>query len=192
VTDQPVELCSCCGEPLPAGNLAWDLEEPDPVVYLDEAERADRISAQTDQGFCVQGLGNFIRVILPAPVEHDRTATFGVWLCITAAADWRRIMAAGSRGGSAWAGLTFEGRLASAIEPWPDIFGAWTRAVVPGPGKVPRLVHSHDPLLARVLTERWPEDLIRSSRGQHQARPLSGGPTPNPYQRSVWSRLRGR
>jgi len=192
MTDQIAEVCSCCGKPLPEGNLAWDLEEPDPVVYLDEAERAERIVTQTEQVFCVKGLGNFIRVILPVPVEHDRTATFGVWLCIPEMNDWQRIMTAGSRGGSAWAGLTFEGRLASAIQPWPDTFGTWTRAVVPGQDQVPRLVHSHDPLLARVLTERWSEELIRSSRSEHAARPLSGGPTPNPYQRSLWSRLRGR
>lgn len=192
MTESTTQLCSCCGKPLPEGNLAWDIEEPDPVAYLDDAERADRIRAQTEQIFCVTGLGNFIRVILPVPVEHDRTATFGVWLCIPDIKEWRRIIDAAKRGGNAWAGLTFEGRLVTAVQPWGDIFGVWTQAVVPGPNLVPRLVHSHDPLLARVLTETWSEDVIRSSRDQHAARPLSGGPTPNPYRRSIWSRLRNR
>jgi hypothetical protein len=70
VTYRSVELCRCCGEPLPDGNLAWDLEEPDPMTYLDEAERAGRIVARTPQVLCVSGLGNFIRVILHRHVRR--------------------------------------------------------------------------------------------------------------------------
>ncbi|MEU7826658.1 DUF2199 domain-containing protein [Catellatospora sp. NPDC049133] len=191
MAEETAILCSCCGEPLPPGNLAWDLEMPDPVAYLDDDDRAQRTLFESEQVFNIAGLGAFIRVILPVPVEHDRTATFGVWLCVPDAKEWTRINEAARKGGSAWAGITFEGRLATALQPWPDVFGAWTRAVVPGPDQVPRLVHSHDPLLARVLTERWPEELIRA-RGRHAVRPLSGGPTPNPYRRSLWSRLSGR
>jgi hypothetical protein len=177
---------------LPTDNLAWDVEEPDPLAYLSDEERASRIGAQTQQIATVHGLGNFIRVILPVPVEHDREATFGVWLCIPDEKEWKRVIGAASRGGEAWAGVTFAGRLTTAVQPWPEIFGAWTQAVVPGPNKVPRLTHSVDPTLAQVLTERWPDELVRSARGAHIPGRMTGGATPDPYARSLWSRLRGR
>jgi hypothetical protein len=146
----PQPVCSCCGKPIPEGNLAWDIEEPDPLAYLSETERAANLVVQTRAIVQVEGLGNFIRVILPVPVEHDRQATFG-------------------------------GRLVTALRPWPDIFGVWTQALVPAADKVPQLVHSVDPLLAHVLTNVWPEDVIRLDRGTHEPRDMEGGPTPNPY-----------
>lgn len=177
----PQPVCSCCGKPIPEGNLAWDIEEPDPLAYLSESERAANLVVQTRAIVQVKGLGNFIRVILPVPVEHDRQATFGVWLCITEPGEWGRVLDAGKQGGDAWAGLKFAGRLVTALEPWPDIFGVWTQAVVPAADKVPQLVHSVDPLLAHVLTNVWPEDVIRLDRGTHEPRDMEGGPTPNPY-----------
>jgi hypothetical protein len=174
-------LCSCCGEPLPADNLRWNFEEPDPLTFLSDDERAAQIGTQTSQIVTVRGLGNFIRVILPVPVEHDREATFGVWLCITSEKEWTRVIAAASQGDDAWTGTTFAGRLTTAVQPWPETFGAWTQAVAPGPNKVARLVHSADPTLARVLTTRWPIDTIRAAVDEHVPAAMTGGPTPSPY-----------
>jgi hypothetical protein len=174
-------VCHCCGQPVPEGNLAWDFPEPDPLAFLSDDERARRLGFQTPQIVGVEGLGNFIRVILPVPVEHDREATLGVWLSIPELREWERVIDAASQGGDAWAGVRFAGRLVTAVQPWPQVFGSWTQALVPGPGKVPRLVHSVDPVLANVLTSVWPEETIRSGRESHTPADMTGGPTPNPY-----------
>jgi hypothetical protein len=90
-------------------------------------------------------------------------------------------MEAGRQGGDSWVGLRFAGRVATADQPWPQIFGAWAQALVRGPDRAPRLVHSHDPLLAEVLASTWPEEAIRPGRNRHEPRDMADGPTPNPY-----------
>jgi hypothetical protein len=188
MTDEETLVCHCCGKPLAPGTLAWDIEEPDPLAYLSPAEREERIGVQTEQMVTVRGMGNFIRVILPVPVEHDREATFGVWLCITEPKEYERIIAAAHNGREQWIGLRFAGRLCSAVQPWPEIFGAWAQAEAPGERQVARLVHSVDPALNAVLTQRWPIDLVRE-RGDHIPGQMTGPATPNPYKgRWPWSR----
>jgi hypothetical protein len=174
-------VCHCCGKPLPEGNLAWDYAEPDPLARLAQDERARRLVIQNSGVVIARGLGGFIRVILPVPVEHDREATFGVWLNVPDVQEWERVMEAGRQGGDSWAGVRFAGRLATAVRPWPQVFGSWAQALAPGPGLAARLVHSPDPLLAGVLTGVWPEETIRSVRGQHTPWEMTGDPTPNPY-----------
>jgi hypothetical protein len=173
--------CACCGKPVPEGNLAWDYPAPDPVAYISDDALADRVAFRSQRVMSITGVGNFIYVILPVPVEHDREATLGIWLNVPEMREWRRIMEAGRQGGDAWAGLAFAGRVATAVQPWPQVFGAWAQARVPGPGQSPRLTDSHDPQLARVLASTWPEGTIRCSRNGHKPGVMTNGPTPNPY-----------
>jgi hypothetical protein len=174
-------LCRCCGKPVPEGSLAWDYPVPDPVAFLSEAELTRRTVFRSQRIISITGLGNFICVILPVPVEHDREATLGIWLAIPGQREWQRVMDAGRQGGDAWAGLMFAGRVVTAVQPWPQVFGAWAQARVPGPDQAPRVIHSHDQLLAGVLAGSWPEDMIRSGRYAHAPADMTGGPTPNPY-----------
>jgi hypothetical protein len=174
-------VCHCCGKPLPEGNLAWDYPVPDPAAFLSEEELGERAAFRSRKVMSITGLGNFICVVLPVPVEHDREATLGIWLSIPEAREWKRVMEAGRQGGDSWVGLRFAGRVATAAQPWPQIFGAWAQAIVPGPDRAPRLVHSHHPLLTDVLARTWPEEVIRSGRNNHEPRDMAGGPTPNPY-----------
>jgi hypothetical protein len=182
VASGPVgSLCRCCGKPVPEGSLAWDYPVPDPVAFLSEAEFARRTVFRSQRIISVTGLGNFIYVILPVPVEHDREATLGIWLVIPGQREWQRVMEAGRKGGDAWAGLRFAGRVVTAVQPWPQVFGAWAQTRVPGPDQAPRVIHSHDRLLADVLAGSWPEDMIRSGRYAHEPVDMTGGPTPDPY-----------
>lgn len=174
-------VCHCCGKPIPEGNLAWDYPVPDPVAFLSDEELADRVTFRSEQVMSITGLGNFICAVLPIPVEHDREATLGIWLNIPEPREWNRVMEAGRQGGDAWAGLRFAGRVVTAAQPWPGIFGAWAQALAPGADLAPRLVHSYDPLLARILADTWPEDDIRSGRDHHVPAVMTGGATPNPY-----------
>jgi hypothetical protein len=176
------EICGCCGEPLPQGNLAWTYERPDPIVQLSDAELTERTIFQSAAVMSVKDLGNFIRVILPIPVDHDRVATLGIWVCVPQHTEWQRIMHAGRQGGDLWASTEFAGRVVTAVQPWPEIFGEWALIRVREPGPAPRIVHSSNPLLAEILTGPVPGELIQSNRGSHSPRRMSGGPTLNPYE----------
>lgn len=174
-------VCHCCGKPVPEGSLAWDYPAPDPVALLSGEDLAGRVVFRSQRVMSVRGLGNFIYIILPVRVEHDREAAFGIWLSVPGPREWERVMEAGRRGGDSWGGTRFAGRVVTAVQPWPEVFGAWAQALVPGPDQAPRLVHSHDRLLARVLAASWPEDTIRSGRSRHVPADMTGGPTPSPY-----------
>jgi hypothetical protein len=182
VTPGPAgRVCRCCGEPIPEGNLAWNYPLPDPVALLTGQDLADRVLFRSQRIMSVRELGNFIYVILPVPVQHDREATFGIWLNVPQIKVWNRVMEAGRQGGESWAGVRFVGRVATAVRPWPEVFGAWAPALVSKPDEAPRLVHSEDRALARVLATPWPEEAVRSSRDQHVPVGMTGGPTPSPY-----------
>lgn len=148
------QVCQCCGEPIPEGNLAWDYEVPDPLVFLSDDDLAGRVLFRSERITSLNRLGNFTHVILPVPVEHHREATLGVWLNIPELPERNRIVDAGRQDGDSWAGVRFAGRVVTAVQPWPEIFGCWAQALVPGPSMSPRIVHSFDPRLARVLTSR--------------------------------------
>jgi hypothetical protein len=83
------------GKPVPEGNLAWDYPAPDAVAYISDEVLADRIAFRSRRVMSITGLGNFIYVILPVPVEHDREATLGIWLNVPEMREWTRIMEAG-------------------------------------------------------------------------------------------------
>jgi hypothetical protein len=85
---------------VPEGNLAWDYPVPDPVAFLSEDELARRTLFRSQRVMTVTGLDNFLFVILPVPVEHDRVATLGVWLNIhiPGLPEWKRVMEAGRQG----------------------------------------------------------------------------------------------
>ena len=50
-------VCHCCGQPVPAGNLAWDYPVPDPVAFLSEEELAGRIIFRSQRVISVTGPG---------------------------------------------------------------------------------------------------------------------------------------
>jgi hypothetical protein len=175
------EICGCCGQVLPQANLAWNYERPDPIVALTDAELAERTIFQSAAVTSVKDLGNFIRVILPIPTDHDRIATLGIWVCVPQNTDWQRVMQAGREGGALWATTEFAGRVVTAVQPWPEIFGEWAMIRVGPPGPAPCVVHSYNPVLAEILAGPVPGELIRSHRNTHSPRTITGGPTPNPY-----------
>lgn len=163
------QICYRCGKPLGAHNLAWDYPIPDPVT-----DREDAIVVRTEQVITAQGLGSYVRVILPIPVDTGHEVTLGVWMAITDGALWDRILGAGRAGGDAWAGLEFTGRLAVAVRPWPEVFGNRATARVPGVDTVPRVVASVDEPLTRVLAGDWPEQWVVEARGHHVPGRLPG------------------
>ena len=167
--------CQCCGTPLAADHLAWRYPVPDVIAKLSERDRARRIETATEAVLVADGLGAFFRALLPIRMDTGRSATLGVWLKIGDAETFYRVMDAGRAGGEAWASLSFEGNLANAVEPWPEVYRAAATAAVPAqetlPGgaadeslAVPRIVRSDHPQLSRLLTEQWPQAQFLESR----------------------------
>ncbi|MFF4879530.1 hypothetical protein [Micromonospora sp. NPDC000668] len=149
---------------LDADNLAWDYPLPDDLAALAEKERTASIQTLTRQIVQADGYGSAIRVILPIPLDTGDLITLGVWLAITPAAEWDRVLSAAQAGGDAWSGTTFAGVLLNAVEPWPDVYLAEAVAVVPGPNKVPRITDSASELLRRVLTGPWSHKEVVGAR----------------------------
>jgi hypothetical protein len=153
------EICPSCGRPLDAHDRNVRLLLPDPVLAVPESERADRTWG-ADAMMQVQGIGAFIRVLLPIHLSGGFSLTVGTWLAIDPAtlpgvwASWET---------PAYASLTLEGFLANRIPPWgDDVLGASATAAVRDPEQYPYVVSSQQATLEAVLTTEWPHAEILS------------------------------
>ena len=176
VTRAHPATCQCCGTPLAADHLTWRYPVPDVIAELSGAEAEQRLEVHTEAVIVAAGVGSFVRVRLPIRMDTDRSASLGVWLKIVDAETFYRVMDAGRTGGAAWQSLSFRGRLANTVEPWPEVYQAVAVAAVPEePDRppanddddltVPRIVSSEHPLLSRLLTEPWPQEEFLRWRG---------------------------
>jgi hypothetical protein len=104
----------------------------------------------------VPGVGAFVRALLPVQLTGGHTVTYGVWVGIHPD-DLQR--AFGVWWQPEYTGLTVDGALANALQPW-GLLAAPVRLAVRDSEQTPYCVHSPDPLLSRVLTETWPHPEI--------------------------------
>jgi hypothetical protein len=164
VTNPEPHVCHCCGKQLGPNNLAWDYLLPDDLARLPEDELERCLLTSTGQIIVAEGFGNAIRVILPVALDTGHTATFGVWLAISEAAEWHRIVDSAGGRGEPWPGNTFTGRLLNAVAPWPGIYLTRAVAVAPGQNKVARIAKSPDRELRRVLSRQWSQAEVVAAR----------------------------
>jgi hypothetical protein len=128
---------------------------PDPVLALPEHERAAR-TWETEAMMQVEGVGAFVRTLLPVRLTGGHQVTFGVWLGVRpedlqrAFREW-------------WAPtypeLVLDGVVANHVPPW-GLFAQPARAVVRDPDEAPYLDSSADPELDRVLSDEWPHETV--------------------------------
>jgi hypothetical protein len=133
------------------------MELPDPVLAVPPDERAARMWGG-DPLLQVQGVGAFVRVLLPIRLTEAAALTVGTWLAI----DPARLTGVWERWETdAYATLELEGYLAKAIPPWGDrVLGAPAIAAVIDPSSFPCLRSSPDAMLDDILTRTWPHDAI--------------------------------
>ncbi len=130
---------------------------PDPVLALPEVERAGRAWGG-DPLLQVDGVGAFVRCLLPVHLTGGTLLTFGTWLSIHPD-DLRRAHAVWDTDG--YAGLELDGVLANAIKPWGEaIFAAPARVAVRNVEHVPYVVGSADPVVGAVLADVWDRDEV--------------------------------
>jgi hypothetical protein len=104
----------------------------------------------------VDGLGAFVRALVPANLTGGYTVTFGVWVGISPD-DLRRVF-------DVWLApeyvdLRVEGVLANDIGPW-GVFASPAQLAVRDPDHTPYCVSSSNPALQEVLDRVWPHEYV--------------------------------
>ncbi|MEE4541708.1 DUF2199 domain-containing protein [Streptomyces sp. V4-01] len=160
--------CSCCGGGLDASDPRFNITLPEPVATLDDAEYARQVTVANDAIVVAQDIGGFVRALLPIGLDDGRTTTIGVWVGV-APEVFAHVVTVG-RGERDYDEMQFDGRLANPLDPWGDrVYGKPVSAGVDVPSRgrrrTPRLLASPDPLVTRILTERWPAaDILTGTR----------------------------
>jgi hypothetical protein len=151
------DVCPSCGRPLDAHDRHVRFKLPDPVLAVPAAERADR-SWGNDVLLQVQGVGAFVRVLLPIHMTGGYTITVGTWLGVHPH-DLRRAWKVWWR--PEYAELQLDGHLANALPPWGEVLVAKpATATVQHPDEVPYVTGSSDQLVERILRSEWPHEQI--------------------------------
>jgi hypothetical protein len=131
---------------------------PDPVLAVPEEERRARTWGSEQALMQIQGIGAFVRVLLPIQLTDGYTLTVGTWLAIDPAklTEVWEIWPS-----DRYKDLALNGYLANSIPPWGQaLLGAAATASVRQPAENPYVDSSSDPALQRVLSEQWPHDQI--------------------------------
>jgi hypothetical protein len=149
--------CPSCGRPLDEHDRHVRIALPDPVLAVPAEQRAARTWG-ADPLMQVQGVGAFVRVLLPIRLTGAASLTVGTWLGI----DPGRLTGVWERWETdAYATLELDGYLANAIPPWGDqVFGSPATGAVIDPSSFPYLRTSSEPVLDSILTRAWPHEEI--------------------------------
>lgn len=149
--------CAQCGRPTDDHRRHVRFVLPDPVLDVPPEERAERTWGN-DVLMQVDGIGAFVRVLVPVRLTGGYTMTYGAWLGVHpddlkhAYEVWLS---------PAYTTLRLEGRLANGLPPWEDAtFGRPLSASVRDADEAPYAAGSDDAFLRRVLTEEWPHDEV--------------------------------
>jgi hypothetical protein len=147
------DACPTCGRPIDQHNRHVRLILPDPVLAVPVEEREARTWGQ-DPLIQVQGVGAFVRVLLPIRLTGGFTLTVGTWLAIDPAQirsvweEWET---------NSYATLELDGYLANGIPPWGEsVLAAPAHAAVEEPSHNPYVQSSTHPVLSDVLAGEWP------------------------------------
>ncbi|MGY1577368.1 DUF2199 domain-containing protein [Streptomyces sp. MN13] len=154
----PLTSCSCCGEPL-TDERRVDVRFGLPDAALTAPEEARHFLGPSAL-LRVDGVGSFLRCLLPVRLTGDTELVVGTWVRVDddtlrhAHAVWDD---------PAYARLSLRGTLANAIRPWGDaLLDAPVTARVRDPEELPYLVAGHDPTAARLLDDVWDRDHVLS------------------------------
>ncbi|GHF20314.1 hypothetical protein GCM10014715_88610 [Streptomyces spiralis] len=162
----------CCGGELDPEHPGFELPLPHLVAELSEEERAKRVRVDTGAMMVADGVGNFLKVRLPIPLENGRTVVYLVWIYVKARVIEEIVARVHD---DTLPGHRFEGLLCNAIGPWgEEVLRA--PVVLEGQpikkeGRVPycEVVESAHPLLAKVLNDRWPAEFVLGKHDPERA-----------------------
>ena len=153
--DQP-RTCSECGRPLDEHDRHLRFGLPQPVLDLvpDATQRAAKTWGN-DVLMQVDGVGAFVRILIPIRLSGGYTLTFGAWLGVSPDAlrhayeVWWKA--------AEYLEMELDGVLANMLPPWEDDTYRRRLSARPRVGdEVPYATSSSDTSLARILATEWP------------------------------------
>ncbi|RJQ79013.1 DUF2199 domain-containing protein [Pseudonocardiaceae bacterium YIM PH 21723] len=147
--------CTTCGRALDdhARDIRFGL--PDPVLEVPENLRAEH-TWQTDDMMTVDGIGAFMRVLLPVRLTGGFEVTFGTWIGVRPLELERAFAIWPTR---EYADFAVNGWLANRIDPW-GLLGIPLTASVRDVNQIPYITGSSDPFLDHLLQERVPVEPV--------------------------------
>lgn len=104
------------------------------------------------------GIGYFVRCLLPVTLRNGPRIVIGLWLAISKAdyRECRRVWDDNPK----YQHLVVRGAVANVIDPWSDALGCDVTAEVFDVESLPVITASADPLVHRMLTEQWDPDQV--------------------------------
>jgi len=159
-----VTRCESCGRAVDEHDRHIRYGLPDPVLHaadppVPEVTWMSHADAGTSVMMQVDGLGAFVRALLPVRLTGGYAVTYGLWIAIHpddllhAFEVWWA---------PEYAQLRLHGRLAHDVPPWPTL-GAEVEIAVTDPDVLPYCVTSSDSTLSRVLSEEWEHESVLST-----------------------------
>jgi hypothetical protein len=153
----PVSTCSCCGDAL-TDERRIDIRFGLPDAVLGVPESARRTPGP-DALLSVDGVGAFVRCLLPLRLGGDTELVLGAWLEVDE--ETFRHAAEVWYDEAAYPELVVRGRLANKVKPWgAEVLGAEMTGRISDPGELPYLVEGHGPTAVRLLGEVWDRDHV--------------------------------
>jgi hypothetical protein len=107
----------------------------------------------------VNGLGAFVRALVPIQLTGGYTVTFGAWVGVSPD-DLARAFGVWLE--PSYAQLELDGVLANELPPW-KVLASPVRLMVRNIDQTPYCDSSSDPELANVLADVWPHELVLSA-----------------------------
>jgi hypothetical protein len=147
--------CAECGRPVDEHDRDIKLTWPDLVLRAPEQEGE---TWGGDPLLQVDGVGAFVRVLLPIQLTGTYSLTIGTWLAINPAempSVWERWPT------PSYDDLVLDGYLANGIPPWGDeVLLAPATARVRDPEHVPYIDESTHETLRAVIAQEWPHEPV--------------------------------
>lgn len=152
------EECGTCGRPLNEHDRHVRYSLPDPVWEIPEPEREGRMRGGNEL-LQVEGVGAFVRALLPVHLTGGYAVTFGTWLGVQTD-DLKHAWEIWNKP-KKYRLLEVDGFLANAIPPWGgEILAVPATARVLDPTQFPYMIESVHPILARVIRDEWDHEFV--------------------------------
>ena len=150
--------CPSCGRPLDEHNRDIRFGVPEPVLSIPEEERP-ALTWGNDVLMRVEGVGGFVRILIPVKLSGGYTVTYGAWLSVEYA-DLRRAWEVWTDN-SRYQHLRLTGVLANMLPGWEnETYVKPLEAAVLNIEHLPYAVDSPDDFMRSVIRDEWPHEVV--------------------------------
>jgi len=149
--------CPTCGRPLDEHDRHVRFGVPEPVLSIPKEERPARTWGN-DVIMQVEGIGGFVRILVPVKLTGGYQITFGAWLSVDSA-DLRRTWEVWDQ--PSYEDLRIVGILANMLPGWEtETYMKPLETAVLNVEHTPYAVDSSDDFLRRVIKDEWPHEQL--------------------------------